>query len=287
MPPRRRVLFAILGALHLAGGGAAYSAPPAPDSRAAEGLGRVETYVVYDSSYQRPRRLWVYTPPRYDAGRNAPYPLVLAFDGAAYRDEMPLPRVLDSLLVVGRAPAFVAVLVDDSTGAARIADLGNARRMVDFLGEQLVPWVRRGWHVTRDPRRVIVTGSSAGGLAAAFVAFERPDLFGNVLSQSGAFWRGAEGGNEAPWEWLTRQVAGSPRRDVRFVLEVGALENQVTLGGRGPVFGSAHRRLCDALKSKGYDVTCTEVPGGRHDVEWWRPRLPGGIVALSAAWPRP
>jgi pimeloyl-ACP methyl ester carboxylesterase len=43
-----------------------------------------------------------------------------------------------------------------------------------------------------DPRRVIVTGSSAGGLAAAYVALMRPDLFGNVLSRSGAFWRGAE-----------------------------------------------------------------------------------------------
>lgn len=94
-------------------------------------------------------------------------------------------------------PAFVAVLVDDSTGAARTAELGNAQRMVGFLASQRVPWARRGWNVTRDPRRVIVTGSSAGGLAAAFVAFSRPDLFGNVWSQSGAFWRGPEGSNDA------------------------------------------------------------------------------------------
>ena len=159
--------------------------------------------------------------------------------------------------------------------------------MVEFLGTQLLPWVRRGWHATGDPHQVIVTGSSAGGLGAAFVAFARPDLFGNVWSQSGAFWRGAEGSNTAPWEWLTQQVAASPRKDVRFVLDVGELEDHPTLGGSGPNFRDAHRRFRDALKAKGYDVTSTEVPGGNHAPQWWRLRLPVGIVVLSAGWPKP
>jgi enterochelin esterase family protein len=208
--------------------------------------------------------------PGHDPRRSTPYPLIVAFDGADYRDTMPLPQILDTLLATGRAPAFVALLVDDSSSATRIAELGNSARMVQLLAAQLVPWVRRGWHVTADPHRVIVTGSSAGGLAAAFVAFARPDLFGNVWSQSGAFWRGAEGSNRAPWEWLTQQVAASPRKDVRFVLDVGALEDHATLGGRGPNFRDANRRLRNALSAKGYDVTYTEVPGGNHAPQWWR-----------------
>ena len=141
--------------------------------------------------------------------------------------------------------------------------------------------------MTADPAQVIVTGSSAGGLAASFVAFERPDLFGNVWSQSGAFWRGAEASNQAPWEWLAEQVSASPRREVRFVLDVGALEDHATLGGQGPNFLDASRRFHDALVRKGYEVTYTEVPGGNHAPMWWRSRLPDGIVALSAGWPRP
>jgi enterochelin esterase-like enzyme len=260
--------------------------PAAAQSRERHAAGRLEAHVLYDSTYARPRRVWVYTPPGYDTSRAAPYPLILAFDGDEYRDTMPLPLVLDTLLATGRAPAFVAVLVDDSSGAARIADLANSARMVDFLARQLLPWVRRGWHVTSDPHRVIVTGSSAGGLAAAFVAFTRPDLFGNVWSQSGAFWRGAEGSNSAPWEWLTQQVSASPRKDIRFYLDVGELEDHATLGGSGPNFRDANRRFRDALQAKGYDVTYTEVPGGNHAERWWRLRLPDGIVALSAAWPR-
>jgi enterochelin esterase family protein len=257
------------------------------DPRPGIAAGRLEAHVLYDSSYQRPRRLWVYTPPGYDARRATAYPLIVAFDGAEYFDTMPLPMILDTLLAAGRAPPMVAVLIDDGASALRIADLGNAARMPDFLARQLVPWVRQGWHVSADPHRVIVTGSSAGGLAAAFVAFRRPDLFGNVWSQSGAFWRGAEASNGPPWEWLTQQVAASDRKDVRFVLDVGELEDHATLGGSGPNFRDAHRRFRDALRAKGYDVVYTEVPGGNHAEQWWRLRLPDGIVALSAAWPKP
>jgi enterochelin esterase family protein len=246
--------------------------------------GKIEEQTLFDSSYHRERRIWIYTPPTYDARRARPYPLIVAFDGAEYRDAMPLPAVLDSLAGAKRAPAFVAVLVDDSIGAVRIADLGNAHRMVDFLSRQLMRFVRLHWNVTRDPHRVIVTGSSAGGLGAAYVAFMRPDLFGNVWSQSGAFWRGAEASNDPPYEWLTAQVRAAPRKAIRFMLDVGAQEDHATLGGAGPNFRDANRRLCDALKAKGYDVRYREVPNGNHGERWWIPRLPVGIVSLSAAW---
>jgi enterochelin esterase family protein len=146
--------------------------------------------------------------------------------------------------------------------------------------------VRRGWNVTSDPKRTIVTGSSVGGLAAANVALARPDIFGNVLAQSGAFWRGNEGSNDAPFEWLTSQVATLPRRDVRFLLDVGALETIRAVGGRGPVFIEAVRRFRDALVAKGYRVDYTEIAGAAHAPSYWRMRLPEDIVAISRYWTR-
>ena len=247
--------------------------------------GTVTAHVIRDASFGRARRVWVYTPPGYDAKRKAPYPVVLAFDGANYLDSMPLPRVLDSLLALRRTTAFVAVLVDDSSGAVRTAELGNAARMPVFIATQLFPWLRRGWHVTRDPARVIATGSSAGGLGASHLALTRPDVVGNVFSQSGAFWRSAEGSNGAPYEWLTQRVGFIPKQPVRFVLDVGALEDHATLGGSGPDFRDATRRFRDALTVRGYDVTYVEVPDGNHGDAWWRQRLAAGIVALSARWP--
>jgi len=195
-----------------------------------------------------------------------------------------LPWILDTLRAAKKAPAFVAVLVDNFEGQERIADLGNAQRMSRFVSSQLIPWVRRQWHVTTDPHRTIVTGSSAGGLGSAFVALEHPEIFGNVLSQSGAFWRGAEASNDAPYEWLTTRVKERPRSDVTFFVDVGELEDHATLGGSGPNFRDANRRFVAALRAKGFAVAYTEVPGGMHGEPYWMQRLPVGIVSLTSGW---
>ena len=38
----------------------------------------------------------------------------------------------------------------------------------------------------------IIDGMSYGGLAAGFMAFHHPDIFGKVLGQSSSFWRDFE-----------------------------------------------------------------------------------------------
>jgi enterochelin esterase family protein len=253
---------------------------------AAVRAGELRRFTLFDSTYQRNRFVWVYTPAGYSPSAGPACDLIIAFDGADYRDTIPLPLILDTLITSGRVPPFVAVLVDDSSRAVRLGDLANQQRFAEFLGRQLVPWVRRGWNVTSDPKRTIVTGSSVGGLAAANVALARPDIFGNVLAQSGAFWRGNEGSNDAPFEWLTSQVATLPRRDVRFLLDVGALETIRAVGGRGPVFIEAVRRFRDALVAKGYRVDYTEIAGAAHAPSYWRMRLPEDIVAISRYWTR-
>jgi enterochelin esterase-like enzyme len=217
MTPLERTRFSSLCALMFAVTATlgAQSAPAIAHSSAL--AGKVEVHTVFDSTYRRPRQIWVYTAPGYDAKATTAYPLIIAFDGDEYRDTMPLPMVLDTLVAAGKAPAFVAVLIDNGEGAVRIADLGNAHRMADFLAKQLVPWV--------------------------------------------------------------------PRKPVRFVLDVGALEDHATLGGAGPNFRDASRRFRDALVAKGYDVTYTEVPGANHAPQWWKTRLADGIVQLSADWP--
>ena len=244
--------------------------------------GGVEEGGLQSRIYGRIRRVWVYTPPGYDPSpqHRPAYDLLVAFDGGEYVEDIRLPAILDRLIEERRVPPCVAVLVDDASGAERIDDLGNRAKFADFLGDELVPWARKGWNVTKDPRRTVVTGSSAGGLAAAFVAFRRPDLFGNVVSQSGAFWRGAEASNDPPYEWLTDQFAKASKKDIRFVLEVGASESRGALGGSAPSILEANRKLRDVLKKRGYDVTYAEVANGAHSPESWRERLPGALEAI-------
>ena len=243
------------------------------------GIGRVDDYQVASRQYGRQRKLWVYTPPGYSAKTTCD--LLVAFDGGEYLDQIPLPLMLDTLLAAKRLRPTVAVLIDNATSTERLADLANRERFAAFLGDELIPWVRARWNVSHDPRHTIVTGSSAGGLAAANVALARPDLFGNVLSQSGAFWRGNEGSNAAPFEWLTDRYAAAPKRDLCFVLDVGALESTGAIGGTAPSILAANRRLRDVLVQKGYSVTYTEVPAGGHAPEFWRLRLADDLATLA------
>lgn len=247
--------------------------------------GKLEEKTLFDSTYHRARRILVYTPPGYSATKAGGYDLLVAFDGYQHVQGADLPAALDSLLAAGKTGPFVGVFVDDSILGTRLQDLANQPRMVGFVGGQLMRWVRAGYNVTRDPHRSLILGSSAGGLEAAHVALERPDLFGNVISQSGAFWRGPLADNGAPYEWLTDQYKKAPKKDIRFVIDVGAMETAHVMGGAGPVMIEANRRFRDVLLAKGYEVTFTEVPNGHHDPRDWEARLPQDIVTIVKGWP--
>jgi enterochelin esterase family protein len=227
--------------------------------------------------YGRTRRIWICAP-KLAPGDSAS--LLVVFDGAQYLEDIPLPHMLDSLTDAGRIRPAVVVMIDNGGGFERREDLANRAQFAAWLGDSLMPWVRQVAPISRDPRRATVCGSSAGGLAAAYVAFKRPDLFGNVLSQSGAFWRGNENADGAPWEWLTGQYAAAPHKPIRFFLDVGSTETHGALGGAAPSILDANRRLRDALRSKGYEVLYTEVPGGYHAPESWATRLPAGLAAM-------
>jgi enterochelin esterase-like enzyme len=244
-------------------------------------LGKVVEYRVASAKLSQARRIWVYTPPGYDPRASAEFDLLVTFDGGVYLSEIPLPTMLDTLIAAKRIAPTVAVFVDDSSSAARLADLANHQRFVEFIGDELVPWTRQHFKIAHDPHRATLTGSSAGGLASAFVALRRPDLFGNVLSQSGAFWRGTEGSNGSPFEWLTGEFAARPKADLRFVLDVGSTENQGAMSGTAPSILDANRNLNLVLRAKGYQVWYTEVAGGRHAPASWAQRLPSDLTTLA------
>ena len=135
---------------------------------------------------------------------------------------------------------------------------------------------RRAYHVTADPARTVLGGMSAGGLAAAHAGLLHPEIFGKVLSQSGAFWWKPEG--EAEWEWLTRQFAASPRVPVTFYLEAGLHEDNPGSTDGLSLLG-ANRRLREVLQAKGYPVHYAEF-NGTHVFVCWQGSIADGLVAL-------
>src|SRR5512142_1349715 len=106
--------------------------------------GKVEPFRIRSPRYAFDRHGSVYTPPGYSPAQANGYPLLVVFDAAPHLDPngAPVPRVLDSLVALGRIPAMVAVFLDDSLGGVRTSELGNSARFAEFMGEELMPWVR-------------------------------------------------------------------------------------------------------------------------------------------------
>jgi len=251
-----------------------YGQPAAPKGETTE-------ITIPSTTYPGGRHGWVYTPAGYPTSCAGACNLMIVFDGSMYLGAIPLPGILDSLTSAKRTPPTVAILFDNGSPPGRLEDLANSQRFASFIANELMPWVRQSYAVTHSADHTIITGTSAGGLGATYIALKYPALFGNVLSQSGAFWRGKEASNNAPYEWLTQQYAASPKVNVRFFLDVGAMETRGALGGAAPSLLDANRHLRDALKTKGYAVNYFEVPNGQHSPESWRIRVPVGIVTLA------
>lgn len=247
--------------------------------------GKIEELRVQSKILNATRAAWVYTPDAFDSARPDPYPVLICFDGQLYSsaDYMPVPTIVENMIADKKIPPLVVLLIAQSPQPNRNIELSNNQAFLDFVADELLPQVRRGWHVTADPRQTIVTGSSTGGLASAFFAFRRPDVFGNVLAQSGAFWPGKVR-DDPDREWLTQQYEASPPLPIRFVLQVGLLERGSTPGG-GPSILDANRRLRAVLERKGYELHYREIAGG-HEPLNWRGGISEGLLQLIGSDPR-
>jgi enterochelin esterase family protein len=228
------------------------------------------------------RPVSVYTPPGYTAAA-APYPVLVVLDGTAYRELIPLPVILDSLIAAGRIPPVVAVLVGRLEAAERESDLACNPAFARFLAVELLPWVQKSRHITADPARTVVLGSSLGGLAAACAAIEHPERFGNVLAQSGSFPWQPEGA--ARPEWVARRLAAGAKLPLRFSLDVGLFETWPPPKG-GPSLLAANQHLRDVLREKGYEVAYAEYAGG-HGHANWQATLPEELAGLLGGWQKP
>jgi enterochelin esterase family protein len=224
----------------------------------------------------RDRTVAVYTPPGYSKDDPA-YPFVLLFDGTTYQTDVPAPAILDNLIAEKRIPPMAAILVDYPQPNMRDKELFGNETFANLVAGELVPWAAKEYHLSGDPHRNIIGGLSAGGFAAAFIALRHPELFANVLSQSGAFWWSPKVDQGEERGWLVREYAAAPKHELRFYLEAGLFENDIR--GIGGQILEHNRHLRDVLRAKGYEVFYHEFPGG-HDRLTWRGSLADALIEL-------
>ena len=258
--------------------------------------GRVEKQTIKSAILKIDRPFSVYTPPNYKAD-GSPNALLILFDGEDLAEDPYPVTTINNLIAAGKIPPTVAIFVNNIP-RRRLVDLVGSDEFADFMAKELVPWIRSHYNVTKDAKKTVVTGYSAGGLASTYVALRHSEVFGNVLSRSGAFWwspehnggicgarcpdsggRGGDGSRDATTEgnFMVKEFLASPKLPLRFYLAAGTFEVD-TNGGGGEILEST-RNLRDVLRAKGNEVHYQQFVGG-HDGLSWRGALADGLINL-------
>lgn len=243
--------------------------------------GQVEHSTWHSKLLNNDRQLWVYTPHDYST-EDGPYPLLLLFDGDVFTRDVHAPTIFDNLIAAGLIPPMLVVMLDSPN---RQRELYCHEPFAEFIASEIIPWVRQKYQASTSPAQNTVAGVSAGGLAAAFMGFRHSEIFGNVLSNSGAFYWSPEQkpenfwGWEIPTEgaWLIHQYVSREKLSLRFHLDAGLLEDQRDIPTMTIL--QSNRYMRDVLRAKGYWVHYSEFCGGHQYINF-RATLADGLIAL-------
>ncbi|KTD03304.1 alpha/beta hydrolase [Fluoribacter gormanii] len=251
------------------------------------------------------RLLYIHQP----LSTNAPPGILILMDG---EQEMrpgfaakSTPEIVDELYENKKISPQVCVYIPAPQD--RIREYACNEEFANFLNNKLVPLLRKPPFGCSDCReQTTIVGTSFGGLAATHAALTYPETFGNVLSQSGAFWWN-EGwkGFDHPDKWTsasktakhetTQQAMAMkwlneiPHKEglsVNFYLSGGEIEENKTPSLNGESFPGAttlNNELSTRLADRGHNVT-TAITSGDHDYGSWQSDKP---VALQTLLPKP
>lgn len=206
------------------------------------------------------RRVDLYRPPV-----DGPAPLMVVYDGSDFKRRASLPTMVDNLIAEGRiAPIALAMVANG--GGSRMAEYGCSDTALLFVHQIVLPLAQKHLDLVdpaQQPGAYGVMGASMGGLMSVYTALRLPQVFGRVLSQSGAFHLR---------EHVTMAVELAqvlPPPPVHIWMDVGRYEWLL----------DSNRRMHALLRERGYDVTYREFSAG-HNYPAWRDDLWRGLEAL-------
>ena len=158
----------------------------------------VESQVLEGNPLGDPSRrpLYVYLPPGVQAGDDRRLPCIYVIQGFTGQLDMWLSRSafepnfverLDAMFVAGECPDAVIVMVDawTSRGGSQFINSTSTGRYMDYLCDEVVPFIDGRYPTSADRDHRALTGKSSGGYGAMVVPMLRPDVFGAFASHAG------------------------------------------------------------------------------------------------------
>lgn len=250
--------------------GAGYERPVFTLPRADVRTGTVEAVSIQSNTFRQSRDISVYVPARFR--RNRRYPLLIVHDGADYLKFASLQTVLDNLIHDLEIPAMIVAMIQSPD---RLQEYAADDRHANFLAHELLPFVNGRYPLLDQPQARGVMGASFGGVAALHAAWRFPDLYGNLLLQSGSYAFSDIGRHrrgpvfDPVVEFMNdfREAPGLPAN--KIYMSCGIYESLIY----------ENRSLVPRLQGQGIEIRFEEARDA-HNWENWRDRLRNGLSWL-------
>jgi enterochelin esterase-like enzyme len=237
-----------------------------PESRS----GSLATLKIASHAFQETRELEIYLPAQFRRSRT--YPLLVVHDGPDYLRYADLKNVLDNLIHRLEIPAMIVVMTQSPD---RLVEYTGDERHAQFLSEDLLPAVSARFPLLDDSKARGLVGASLGGVAALHAAGRHPNLFGQLLLQSGSFAFSDLGHHkQGPvFDPVAKFVNGYRSNPYalaeKIYMSCGIYESLIY----------ENRSLLPVLQDQGMQILFEEVRDA-HNWENWRDRLRQGLTWL-------
>lgn len=156
----------------------------------------------YISSLDRYRKIWLYLPKDYTSSAKE-YPVIYMHDGqnlfdrtTAFSGEWKVDETLDSLFDNGDYGCIVVGI--DNGGSKRLDEYspwintqyggGEGEQYVDFIVNELKPFIDQHYRTIEDVQNTAMIGSSMGGLITLYAGLKHADVFGLLGPLSSSYW---------------------------------------------------------------------------------------------------
>jgi enterochelin esterase-like enzyme len=227
--------------------------------------GKVTRHIVSTeySVFGTQRAVYLYQPPVKE-----PVPLLVVWDGQDYLNRVQLNIMVDNLISERRIQPLAMALVKNGGAVVRGIEYSCNDSTLLFLMNNVLPLAVENLNlvdIKSLPGSYGVAGASMGGLMALYTAERLPQVFGKVLSQSGAF---VVGGMDMVVFDLLK--SGQPR-NMKTWIDVGLYDLPSLLSG--------NRRMKNVLGNLGYPLQYSEYHAG-HNYPAWRDDIWRGLEWL-------
>ena len=209
------------------------------------------------------RTVHLYQPPV-----DKPVPLVVVWDGQDYLSRVHLNYIVDNLLAQGRIRPIALAFVNNGGEKSRSIEYSPNDATLWWLYHRVLPLAKKELNlvnIKHNPGQFGVVGASMGGLMAMYTGVRFPGIFGNVLSQSGAFSLGR-------FDMVIYDLLEcGEQRPLKIWMDAGIYDL--------PGLLDANRKMHTLLVQRGYPVSYREYNAG-HNFPSWRDEIWKGLEIL-------